>query len=112
MGLLLMRISVGAVLLLGAFPSGDVNGSWWLMAGLLVLATALLIGIYTPVTCVLSVLVQLYALLSARGQTAVQSGCFALITISAGLLGPGAFSVDALLFGRRLIPPPNGLQGQ
>lgn len=109
-GLLLMRISVGGVLLLEAFSGGDVKGSW--LMGLLVLATAILIGIYTPVTCVLSVLVQLSTLLSGRRETAVLSGCFALITISTGLLGPGAFSVDALLFGRRLIPPPNGLQGQ
>jgi hypothetical protein len=110
-GLLFLRISVGVVLLLKAFPSGDLNGSWWLTTGLLVLATALLIGIYTPVMCLLSVLVQVFSLLSAQGEATVQSGFFALITISTGLLGPGAFSVDALLFGRRLIPPPNGLQG-
>src|SRR5579863_7747024 len=110
-GLLLLRISIGIVLLLKAFPGGDVNGSWWLTTGLLVLATALLIGIYTPVTCILSVLVQVSALISAQGEATVQSGCLALITISTGLLGPGAFSVDAVLFGRRLIPPPNGLQG-
>jgi hypothetical protein len=111
-GLLLLRISIGVVLLLEALPDGDVNGSWRLITGLLVLAGALLIGICTPVTCILSVRVQFSALLSARGEAAVQSGGFALITISTGLLGPGAFSVYALLFGRRLIPPPNGLQGQ
>jgi len=109
MGLLLLRIGVGVILLLKGFPRGDVTGPWWVVMGLVILAGALCIGIYTPITCTISVLVQATGFSSTRGESAAQLVCLVLISISIGLLGPGAFSVDALLFGRRLIPPANEL---
>jgi hypothetical protein len=109
MGLLLLRIGVAVMLLFKALPNGELEGSWWIEAGLVTIATALCIGVYTPVACVASFIAQLTCFLSTRGSNAGQFVCLTLITLSAGLLGPGAFSVDALLFGRRLIPPPNAL---
>jgi len=108
-GLLLLRIGVAVMLLSKALPNGEIEGCWWIVVGLFTLAIALCIGIYTPMACVASFLALLTCFLSTRGNNTGQFVCFALITLSAGLLGPGAFSVDALLFGRRLIPPPNAL---
>jgi hypothetical protein len=108
-GLLLLRIGVAVMLLFKALPNGEMGGSWWIVAGLLTLTIALCIGIYTPAVCVASIIVQLTCFLSTRGNNTGQFVCFTLVTLSAGLLGPGAFSVDSLLFGRRLIPPPNAL---
>jgi hypothetical protein len=108
-GLLLLRIGVGVLLLLKAFPDGDVTDPWWAVMGLVILAGALCIGIYTPVTCAISVLVQAAGFSSTRGESVGQLVCLVFISISIGLLGPGAFSVDALLFGRRLVPPANEL---
>jgi hypothetical protein len=108
-GLLLLRIGVGMLLLLKAFPDGDVTGPWWAVVGLIILAGSLCIGIYTPVTCAISVLVQATGFSSTWGESAAQLVCLVFISLSICLLGPGAFSVDALLFGRRLIPPANKL---
>ncbi len=99
-GLLLLRIGVGVLLLLKAFPDGDVTGTWWAVIGLAILAGALCLGIYTPVTSAVSVLIQATGFSSARGESAVQLVCLVFISVSIGLLGPEAFSVDALLFGR------------
>jgi len=123
-GLLLLRGVAGvAVAIQGAFYLADhasVTGEASFI-GLLALVTgaALLVGFMTPVAALVTLLGGLanwFSLLPVttpnlfNTQSAV---VFAIVMMAAvALLGPGAYSVDARLFGRReiIIPPPSGLQ--
>lgn len=79
---------------------GDQLPVWWTVFwGGLVLLIAL--GALTPLACLISVLMELgtHVQMTQPLETAVT----VLITIALGALGPGAYSIDAKLFGRRLI---------
>lgn len=105
-------MTAGATILV----AGTANGmGTWLIAGTAVLCGAgILIGILTSV---LGMIAGLISLSSAFGWIAIvnaqfaqpQVPCLFTATISLALvfLGPGAFSLDSHLFGRReiIIPP-------
>jgi putative oxidoreductase len=104
-GLLVLRFAVGGILL--------TNGIAWLASGShhdviappiigVCAGLLMLIGLWTPVGSILAVISQSWTLLVSgiMPQTAIL-----LISISVGvaMLGPGAWSIDALLFGRRRL---------
>jgi hypothetical protein len=69
------------------------------------LSLLMTVGALTPAACIVGALVETSWLLHRQG-TDASFVVFALLVIAAlGLLGPGAFSIDAWLFGRRLIVP-------
>jgi len=101
-GLLLLRIAVAMQLL----EAGDLGAAtpWWqvLMFGSLVLLLCL--GLLTPVAGSVSLLCQLLEL-SAANLAATQTQMIAMATgVALILLGPGGYSLDAHLFGRRRLP--------
>jgi uncharacterized membrane protein YphA (DoxX/SURF4 family) len=117
-GLLLLRTAVG---LAGAAQGGvylssrDDSSLWTSAAGLLALATgsALLIGFLTPFACIVVGLGGMAVAFSsppANTHGLLHGGLFLLIVVSmaaaTALLGPGAYSLDARLFGRREIIIP------
>ncbi len=116
-GLLLLRAAVGGTLLvLGgtclahARQAGGSN----LAAGLLAAASgaSLLIGFLTP-WAVLAGLAGLVLYSPSSGTPALMNGKLAALLVvvvgaAVALLGPGALSVDARLFGRREIRIPRG----
>ena len=69
-------------------------------AGLLVLG-----GLWTPLAGVLAGIVEVWIGLSQPG---IQSSAFILATlgISLAMIGPGAWSIDARLYGRKQLLPP------
>ena len=69
-------------------------------AGLLILG-----GLWTPVAGVLAGIVELWIGLSQPG---TQSPALVLATlgISLAMIGPGAWSIDARLYGRKQLLPP------
>jgi len=76
---------------------------------------ALIFGILTPAAGLLQAALSLYGLAMDVAATGVHLGrqLFmgvepALLSITIVLLGPGAFSLDAVLFGRREIVIPSG----
>ena len=95
LGLLWLRLCVAAALCMQAPHAGE-----WSIPGLVV-AAMLVLGVLTPLAAVLATL-GLYLLAQP----------WALVPLPlALLLGPGAYSLDARLFGRRLLgrrPPPFG----
>ena len=73
-------------------------------------AVCLLIGFMTPLVALLVALMAIAFSLTGLSDT------FELVVLAAaiGLLGPGAFSIDARMFGRReiRIPVPTGSERQ
>ncbi len=97
-GLLLLRVAVGASVLAHA-RNWHVAPAWQTIAfGSLALLVALLllIGFLTPVAGSISASVCLASF-------AATDLCLSAIAAAIVLLGPGAYSVDSRLFGRREI---------
>jgi|HubBroStandDraft_4_1064222.scaffolds.fasta_scaffold43651_3 hypothetical protein len=101
LGLLLLR----AVLGVGAISSGVADLGTGALLGVLdiVVGSLLLAGFLTPVAAILLGLAALNIAFSEEKWTPVSVFIVALAT---ALLGPGAFSIDARLFGRREIIIP------
>jgi uncharacterized membrane protein YphA (DoxX/SURF4 family) len=75
----------------------------WEIAGVSILAGALCLGAFTPVSCRVSALTQAFMLVRAHEPDPFQFASSFCVTAALFLLGPGAFSLDSRLFGRRLI---------
>ena len=101
--LLLLRISVAAIFLKNAANQSAVASSHLLFVGIWLVFISLSIGFLTPY---MSVIACVYAIANLLIDS--QSGnlrCVLSIFDAAALalLGPGAYSVDARLFGRRVV---------
>lgn len=119
-GLLLLRAAVGLVVILHAnswlFGAGDTGSGVWLAGALaLVSATLLLAGFMTPVAGGIVALGAAGAALwwfplqtTNQAETRLLMAFVVVVGTAIVLLGPGALSVDARLFGRRqiIIPRP------
>ena len=103
--LLLLRGSVALAVLVPAYSQRQALPSLALLA-LILLSAILCAGFLTPVVAVLAAAVHLVAALSLgmghEGATVV-----AIVdALALALLGPGAYSIDARRFGRRLVKLP------
>ena len=105
-GLLLLRASV-AVALLSEHYAYRGALSTWVMVAMLALSVAISVGYLTPIVSVAGVLC--HALLWARvgGTDAALISIVVLDAFALALLGPGAYSVDAYRFGRRVVVLPS-----
>jgi hypothetical protein len=100
LALLILRLAVAAALVSGArlcpSPETDVFLALSRIAAILII-----VGWYTPLAAVAAVLFSLYPLWVCR-EPWVNSLMIAIL-IAIGLLGAGAYSVDARLYGRRRV---------
>jgi hypothetical protein len=104
-GLLLLRLVAGIFLIKDGITElqggpqwpGMMLPSWEIAAGML-----FVVGLWTPMTGVLIVIVELWSIESRTGEF---RNCVVLATFGAALamLGPGVRSIDAHLFGRKRI---------
>ena len=102
-GLLILRLSAAGSLFAYAFPHIILESFSWtvLLAGCVVILVG--IGALTPIACVVGVLIETYYI-SQNTATGGSQSIFTLMALLAlALLGPGAYSIDARLFGRRRI---------
>ncbi len=103
--LLLMRIAL-AVLLMGTVGRQFMQfGSPWFLLAPLVVAFALTLGFITPVASTLCVLLELTVWATSAGAIEALHACAILDGVALAMLGPGAYSLDARLFGRRRVIP-------
>jgi putative oxidoreductase len=69
------------------------------------LSVFILVGLWTPVVGALTSLTEIWVLLSRSGDTWIPI-IAATLSATLAMIGPGAWSVDARLFGRKHITPP------
>ena len=103
--LLILRLCVAGTVLLTIRPLESLVVPAAAVPLTAVIALALSLGAVTPLSCALTVLTQVGVLTRSTGLGSAEiviNGCMALSLL---LLGPGAYSVDARLFGRRLVLP-------
>ena len=101
LALLLLRASTTITLLFGAAGTYQVGSKWYLW-GLIPLGAALFAGFITPFVALLAVGVQLLRF-TASAANPVWLSVAILNTLVLALIGPGAYSLDALRFGRRRV---------
>lgn len=99
--LLLLRFAAGGFLIVGeVFVPGlfttEIHGAFVL------LGCTLVIGLWTPVTATIAAVLEGLSALSTKGDPGTQF-LMMVLTISLALLGPGAWSLDARVFGRKRI---------
>jgi uncharacterized membrane protein YphA (DoxX/SURF4 family) len=108
--LLLLRISVVAFLIIVAV---NYSGPYYqvILGAILLISVSLLIGFGTPFFCAMAV-VLLIGKLIINPQTSSLVCIIAIANaVALALLGPGAYSLDSKLFGRRVTTfrPGNGI---
>lgn len=115
-GLLLLRVAVGAIVIAEGSIVLSARGSapgLMIAVALILVGTMLTVGVLTPLAGVLAALT---SVLSGSPWVAFSSPTslddwigrifFVIVSLAIALLGPGAFSLDAYLFGRREIVIP------
>jgi len=104
-GLLLLRL-VSGFLLINDGVTELLRGTQWqgIIRPLLETAAGMLflVGLWTPMTGVLVVIVELWSVLSRTGDLR-NSVALASVGAALAMLGPGVRSIDARLFGRKRI---------
>lgn len=111
-GLLLLRSTVGVALLAGGASAAGASAGSWAGAALAGLCgCALVTGTLTPAAGLVAAALSLARVVSpVAGPDRIADGAAAALVLAMGvsvaLLGPGAYSVDARLFGRREIVVP------
>jgi hypothetical protein len=100
--LLLLRVA-GALTLFVAclWLSADLPN--WLTAGFAIVAALLFLGLGTRVVALIGALVVVGICIRIDGRQGTIIGLEVLDFAAIALLGPGAYSIDSLLFGRRVI---------
>ena len=116
MGLLLLRSSIGIVLLIQGVTYlakwQEDSTAWWRCLLALACGTLLVIGYLTPAAGAVAALSGLALFWRQPHSENIigndsSSALLAVIAIAVVCLGPGAFSLDARFFGRReIIVPP------
>jgi len=102
-GLLLLRVCAAGMLAHLSIANESVPIATWEVTGTIILAGALCLGAFTPVVCSISAVLQVLMVLRAHQPDPFQFAFSLSVTVVVFLLGPGAFSLDSHLFGRRLI---------
>jgi len=101
LALLLLRLSTAITLIVGVGGSVQ-NVSRWYFWGLIPLGAAICGGFLTPLASALAVGVQLLRF-AAPASNSVWLSVTVINTLALAILGPGAYSFDALRFGRRRV---------
>jgi hypothetical protein len=101
--LLLLRASVAIAVVVSSH--GEV-ATGWLQATAILVAVGLLAGCLTPILAVIALVVQGFIWSGFGLDTMVWAAVVSLDAIALALVGPGAYSLDAYFFGRRVVVLP------
>jgi hypothetical protein len=101
--LLLLRLSVAGMLLTLVVPGSEGSSSLGVFAGLALLAVLMVLGLFTPILAILCCCAEIAAMFSLPRPDTLCLLFAAINTGALGLLGPGGYSLDARMFGRRRV---------
>ena len=107
-GILLLRLLAGGALIYRGIAAVSVGHHTEIFALQIAGAAAGLLivgGLWTPVAGVLAGIVEVWIGLSQPG-TQSSAIILATLAISLAMIGPGAWSIDARLYGRKQLLPP------
>jgi len=105
-GLLLLRLMTGGGLLYGGITSAW-SAPYLALAPPVIAASGgvlLLLGLYTPLAGAVAAIAEAWIAFSHPGNLLAPTGLICL-GLSLAMIGPGAWSIDARLFGRKQIDP-------
>ena len=104
--LFLLRLCVIGMLFDATVQSSSNGVSPWRIVALVLTSLLLLCGAFTPVATLLSITLEAFCWPAWDLLRSFEFSIQALVMIALFLLGPGAYSIDSRMFGRRLILPP------
>jgi hypothetical protein len=106
LALLLLRASVAIAVALEIYSHRqDLPG--WAQTIAILIAVALSLGYLTPIVAAAGLVFQALVWQYLGPSTAALAIIFSLDAVALALLGPGAYSVDSYLFGRRVVVLPS-----
>jgi hypothetical protein len=104
--LILLRLAVAGTFLFKFWTRFGAVVPSWILFGVVVISMALVVGIFTPIICGLICLAELYYLVQAGTAGTIVNASAILNAAAVALLGPGAYSIDAWLYERRVVAVP------
>jgi len=109
-GLIAVRVTVAAMLLVNESPY-TATRSMGREIGSLVAAVCLVIGILTPYAAAFAGCLEFWRLCARDNVDLFHLIAAIVVTLALGVLGPGAYSMDNKIFGRRLVNLPHSSEG-
>jgi len=111
LALILLRLTVAGTVLFKFWTRLGAIVPTYILFGVVVLALSVGVGIFTPITCVVICVAESYYMVRAGTAGVIMNLSAILNAVALALLGPGAYSIDAWLYGRRVVVvPPRKVQ--
>jgi putative oxidoreductase len=107
LALLFLRASVAFAVVVETYAHAQTTAAWLKIAAVLI-AAALSAGYLTPIAAAMAIAYEMLLWSGLGPGDSAQAIIVSLDSLALALLGPGAYSIDCYLFGRRVVvlPPP------
>jgi len=106
--LLLFRFAVAGIVLITVLGNEPIDSvDLWKAVTLLVATVLLGLGAFTPIASVISIAMEAIYWPAPSRLRGAEEVIHIALSLALFFLGPGAYSLDSKMFGRRLILPPS-----